>query len=85
MDVFWLLEYLATLLLTENQIDSIVHDKLFLENLLYLINFLDLIKIYRHLKLLIVASFNQTFGPHKSEDNHSHILLVVFLLLWHAL
>lgn len=85
MDVFLLLEYLATLLLSENQIDSTVHDKLFLENLLYLINFLDLIEIYRHLELLIVATFDQTLRPYKSEDNHSHILLVIFLLLWHAL
>ena len=76
VDVVLILEDLAALLFSKNEIDSAVHHKLFFQDIFDLFNFLNLIEVNRHLKLLVISTFDQTFGPDKGEDYHSHILIL---------
>lgn len=58
VDIFLVFEDLTTLLLSQNQVDTAVHHELFLQNLLDLLDFLDLVEIDGHLELLVVTAFN---------------------------
>lgn len=58
MDILLLFEDLTTLLLSQDQIDAIVHHELFLQYLFDLVHVLYRVKINGHLELLIVPAFN---------------------------
>ena len=85
MNVVLILKNLATLLFTKDKVNSTVHDQLLFQDIFDLFDFLYLVKVYRHFKLLVISTFDKTFGPYKSENYHSHILffsiLSVLLLL----
>ena len=76
VDVVLILKDLATLLFSKDEVDSAVHHKLFFQDIFDLFNFLNLIEVDRHLKLLVISTFDETFRPDKGEYYHSHILFL---------
>ena len=79
-------ELLATLRLSQNHEDPIVHDqlKLLSQLLLDCLSVAVLAQIKRHLYLLVVAILNEAFSAYESKDHLSNVLftfLVLHLLL----
>ena len=58
MNVVLILKDLATLLFSKNEVNSAIHHQFFFQDIFDLLNFLDLVKVYRHLKLLVISSFD---------------------------
>lgn len=73
MNILNLLQQLATLFLVQHEVDAHVHDELALQDLLYFIDVGDLVKVDRHLKLLVVTAFDETLRTNEREDYHAHI------------
>ena len=58
MDIVLILKDLAALLFSKNKVYTAVHHKLFFQDILDLFNFLNLVEVYRHFKLLVISSFD---------------------------